>query len=472
MDNGKTVFGLIVGNRGFFPDHLCLEGRKLMIEVLEKAGYEVIVLSTNDTPFGSVETWQHARACAELFHKNADRIDGIIVTLPNFGDEKAVADTLRMAGLQVPVLMHAFPDDPKRMTIKDRRDSFCGKMSACNNLMQYGIRYSLTELHTVEPDSGSFAADLSRFAACCRVYRGLRGARVGAVGARPAAFNTVRFSEKILEAGGISVETIDLFEVFGRVGKLGNGEEAVKAKLAALKKYIPTGGIPEEALMKMAKFGVFMDQWTEENELDATAVQCWTAMEEYFGIVPCSVMSMLSDRLIPSACEVDITGAIGMLALRYASDKPSALLDWNNNYGDDPDKCVMFHCSNLPKSVFKEVKMNYQEIIAATVGKENTYGTCAGTIAAGPFSFARVSTDDLRGSIRAYVGEGEIVDDPLDTFGGTGVARIPNLQGLLHMICSRGFEHHVAINQSQVAAGVFEALCNYLGWDVYLHDLQ
>jgi L-fucose isomerase-like protein len=469
MEKKRTTFGLIVGNRGFFPDHLCLEGRKIMTQVLEKVGYDVVSLSEDETPFGSVETWQHARACADLFRRNADRIDGIIVTLPNFGDEKAVADTLRMAGLRVPVLIHAFPDDPKRMTIKDRRDSFCGKMSVCNNLTQYGIRYSLTELHTVQPDSGSFAADLSRFAACCRVYRGLHGARIGAVGARPAAFNTVRFSEKILEAGGISVETIDLFDVFGRVGKLRDGDEAVKVKLAELKRYIPTGGVPEEAIMKMAKFGVFMDRWTEENELDATAVQCWTAMEEYFGIVPCSVMSMLSDRLLPSACEVDITGAIGMLALRHASGKPSALLDWNNNYGDDPDKCVVFHCSNLPKSVFKEVKMDYQEIIAGTVGKENTFGTCSGTIAPGPFSFARVATDDVNGCIRAYVGEGEILEDPLDTFGGTGVARIPDLQGLLRFICSHGFEHHVAINQAKVAEGLFEALCNYLDWDVYLH---
>jgi L-fucose isomerase-like protein len=355
------------------------------------------------------------------------------------------------------------------MTIKDRRDSFCGKMSVCNNLMQYGIRYSLTALHTVAPDSDSFREDLRRFAACCRVYRGLHGARLGAVGARPSAFNTVRYSEKILEASAISVETIDLFDVFGRVNKLSDNDREVKEKLALLKKYVSTTGIPEGSLVKMAKFGVFMDAWTAENELDATAVQCWTAMEEYFGVVPCTVMSSLSDRLLPSACEVDITGAVGMLALRHASGRPSALLDWNNNFGEDPDRCVVFHCSNLPKSVFREVKMDYQEIIAGTVGKNNTYGTCVGSIAPGPFSYARVSTDDLNGTIRAYLGEGEIVDDQLETFGGYGVARIPDLQSLLRYICSKGFEHHVAINQSQVAAGVFEALHDYFGWDVYYH---
>jgi L-fucose isomerase-like protein len=429
----------------------------------------VVALNPEDTPFGSVETWQHARACADLFKREASRIDGIIVTLPNFGDEKAVADTLRLAGLDVPILIHAFPDDPKRMSIKDRRDSFCGKMSVCNNLMQYGVKYSLTDMHTVHPESDAFRKDLVTFAACCRVYRGLRGARLGAVGARPSAFNTVRYSEKILEENGISVETIDLFDVFGRVDGMGDGDKRVKEKLAQIKDYVPTTGVPADSLTKMAKLGVFMDEWSQEQELNATAVQCWTAMEEYFGIVPCTVMSMLSDRLLPSACEVDITGAIGMLAMAYASGKPSALLDWNNNFGDDADKCVVFHCSNLPKTLFSEVKMDYQEIIAGTVGKNNTFGTCVGTVAAGPFSFTRVSTDDMNGTVRAYLGEGEIVDDALETFGGYGVAHIPGLQSLLNHICSRGFEHHVAINQARVSAGVYEALHGYFGWDVYYH---
>jgi L-fucose isomerase-like protein len=355
------------------------------------------------------------------------------------------------------------------MTVKDRRDSFCGKMSACNNLAQYGIPYSLTGLHTVDPSSKAFRKDLKNFAACCRVVRGLRGARIGALGARPSAFNTVRFSEKVLEANGISVDVIDLFDAFGRIGKLNDSDKRVKSKYEDLIKYVTIGEVPEEALLKMAKLGVFMDEWAAENEFDATAVQCWTAMQDYFGIVPCTVMSRLSDSLLPSACEVDITGAIGMLALTCASGKPSALLDWNNNYGDDPDRCVVWHCSNLPRSVFKEAHMSYHEIIAKTIDKDKTFGTCYGQIKAGPFTFARVSTDDLKGRIRAFVGEGEIIDQKLETFGGFGVAHIPKLQSLLRYICKNGFEHHVALNQSEVSRGLHDALSTYLCWEVYLH---
>jgi L-fucose isomerase-like protein len=219
----------------------------------------------------------------------------------------------------------------------------------------------------------------------------------------------------------------------------------------------------------MAKLAVVIDDWMDENELDASAVQCWTAIEELYGIVPCTVMSMMSDRLVPSACEVDVTGAIGMYALALAAQTPAALLDWNNNYGDDPNKCVLFHCSNLPKSCFADLKMGWQDIIGGTVGNENTFGTCIGRIKTGPFTYCRVSTDDLEGTVRAYLGEGQFTDDPLDTFGGAGVAYIPDLQGLVRYICEMGFEHHVAITHAQVADAITEALDNYMGWDVYQH---
>jgi L-fucose isomerase-like protein len=463
------TFGVIVGNRGFFPDHLAKSGRAEMLAGVEKAGYRAVAVTAEETKFGAVETRAEAARCAELFQRHRDQIEGIIVTLPNFGDERAVADTLRIAGLNVPVLVQATPDTPGRMTIRDRRDSFCGKMSVCNNLTQYGIPYSLTTRHTEAPDSEFFRNDLDWFAAVCRVARGLRRLRIGAIGARPAAFNTVRYSEKILEANGISVETIDLSEILGRIARMADQDSAAQAKLEQIQRYVSTDRVPAEALLKMAKLGAVVDGWMRETDVSISAVQCWTSLEEYFGVVPCTVMSMMSENLMSSACEVDICGVVGMHALQLASQTPSALLDWNNNYGDDPDKAVCFHCSNLPKHFFKEVRMDFQEIIAGTVGKENTFGTCVGRVKSGPMSYARFSTDDRTGSIRGYVGEGQFTNDPLDTFGGAGVVHIPKLQELLRYICERGFEHHVAANLAQVAPAVHEATTRYLGWSVIQH---
>jgi L-fucose isomerase-like protein len=465
----KMTFGIVVGNRGFFPGHLANSGREEMIAAVESAGDKAIVLSAEDTTYGAVETFSDAIRCSDLFKKHAVEIDGIIVTLPNFGDERGVADTLRHSGLNVPVLIQATPDRSDAMTIATRRDSFCGKMSACNNLMQYGIPYSLTTLHTESPASAEFKADLEWFSAVCRIVKGLKNLRIGSIGARPAAFNTVRYSERIMETNGISIEPIDLSEIFGRINRLADADDAAQAKLAAIKKYVTTSGIPDAALLKMAKLGAVVDGWMKEKAVTISAVQCWTSFEEYFGVVPCTIMSMMSNDLIPSACEVDVPGTLSMYILALASGTPSALLDWNNNYGSHPDKCVCFHCSNLPKHFFKEVRMDYQEIIAGTVGKENTFGTCVGRVKAGAMSFARYSTDDRRGVIRGYTGAGKFTDDPLETFGGAGVVEIPQLQKLLKYICREGFEHHVAANFSDVSKAVHEATVRYLGWESHYH---
>jgi L-fucose isomerase-like protein len=466
-----VTLGLIVGNRGFFPAHLCDSGRAEILQTLAQAGFKVVALPTDATKFGAVESLSDAEACARLFREQASTIDGLLVTLPNFGDERAVANTIRWSGLRVPVLVHAFKDSTGRMTIKDRRDAFCGKMSVCNNLRQYDIPFSLTRLHTVNPAEPSFAEDLKDFAVTCRVVGALRELRIGALGARPTAFNTVRYSEKLLERSGISVETLDLFELFGWVGRLKDDDPAVLAKWDEIHKYVVATGVPKVSLVKMAKFGVAVETWMARARLKATAIQCWTAMQEFFGVVPCTLMSMMSNMGLSSACEVDIMGTVAMYAMAQASGRPSALVDWNNNYGDDPDKGVVFHCSNLPKDLFEgHPTMDYQEIIAGTVGKENTYGTVVGRLQQTPVTYLRCATDDSAGVLRAYLGEGELTQDPLQTFGGVGVVRVPRFQALLRHICENGFEHHVAINPTRLAAGLREALGRYCGWEIHHHE--
>ncbi|MCH8121302.1 MAG: L-fucose/L-arabinose isomerase family protein [Planctomycetes bacterium] len=466
----KTTFGVIVGNRGFFPDALAKEGRKDILDVLKKNGFNSVALSMQQTKYGAVETFEDAKKCAALFAEKSDKIDGVIVTLPNFGDEKGVAETIKRSGLNVPILIHAEPDAQDKMSIANRRDSFCGKISVCNNLRQAGIPYTLTNSHTVKVTSAEFKKDLDDFASVCRIVKGLKNARFGAIGARTGAFNTVRYSEKILELSGISIETIDLSEVLGRVALLADNDRGVKKKLNAIQNYIPTKSVPADKLLKMAKFGYVVDKWVRETELDGTAIQCWTALEEFFGIVPCTLMSIMSESLVPSACEVDIAGLLGMYILQLAGGMPSAILDWNNNYGSDPDKTVLFHCSNLPKSFFENSKMDYQEIIAGAVGKDNTYGTIVGRIAPGKATFCRTTTDDAAGIIGVYVGEGEFTNDKLDTFGGYGVMKIANLQELMQYVCKMGFEHHVAVSRTEKADAIAEALDNYMGWEVYRHE--
>ncbi len=470
MAGKKTCLGLVVGNRGFFPDDLARKGHSDMTSRLKALGYNVVVLDKKTSKFGCVETWREAKECAALFRRHADEIDGIVVTLPNFGDERAVADTIKLARLDVPVLIHAWPDAGKSMGIDHRRDAFCGKISVCNNLVQYATPFSLTDRHTVDPDSDEFAREIEWFAAVCRVVKGVRRCRIGALGARPAPFNTTRYSEKLLQEAGVTVETLDLSEVFAAMDKLEDGDRKVQGAVRRVGNHVDTNDAPKGSLVKMGKLAVTLEQWMSDAELDALAIQCWTSLEENMGIVPCTVMSMFSESLRPAACEVDVTGALAMFSLVLAAQQPAFIVDWNNNYGDDPDKCVMFHCSNFPKSCFPECRMGTQDILADAVGKENSWGTVTGRVRPGPMTFARITTWDDEGTIGAYVGEGEFTEDPVNTFGGYGVAHIPGLQPLLQYICENGFEHHVAVNYGKAGRALFEAFDKYLGWDVYRHQ--
>lgn len=469
MSNRSATLGVIYGNRDFFPDHLVTEARAEVAAVLARLGAKAIQLGEGDSKLGGVETYAEARQCAELLKKHREEIDGVLVVLPNFGDEKGVADTLKLAGLNVPVLIQAYPDDLDRLDVARRRDGYCGKISVCNNLVQAGIKFSLTRKHVVRPSDESFVSDLKNFIAVCRVVNGLRGVRLGAVGARPGAFNTVRYSEKILERHGISVTTVDLSDILGKAERLDAGASVVAAKLAEIKGYLPSQGVGEKSLVQMAKMGVVLSEWMQANALDATAIQCWTSVQMNYGCNTCTLMSMMSEGFMPSACEVDVTGALTMYAMQLASGSPSALVDWNNNYADDENKCVLFHCGNWAKSFIPDGKMATAPILGTVVGEENTYGALAGRTPAGPLTYGRVTTADAEGAIRAYVGEGDLTNDPLKTFGTRAVARVPDLRRLMAYVCKQGFEHHVVMNQSHTAGVLAEAWGNYLGWDVYQH---
>jgi L-fucose isomerase-like protein len=468
VSNAATL-AVIYGNRDFFPDVLVSEARRDIGRLFEALGIRAVQLRDEDTKLGGVETHADARRCADLFRAHAHEIDGVLVCLPNFGDEKAVADTLKLARLDKPILVQAYPDDLKQLSVARRRDAFCGKISVCNNLAQAGIPFSLTSRHVCRPDASSFRADLERFLGVCRVVRGLRGVRLGAVGARPGAFNTVRYSEKILERHGISVTTVDLSEIMGTANKLDRDAAAVRAKLADIQRYAAAPDVPDDRMLQMARIGAALSQWIEANALDATAIQCWTSVQQNFGCNVCTLMSMMSESFMPSACEVDVTGVLTMYAMQLASKSPAALVDWNNNYADDDDKCVLFHCGNWAKSFLPQIKISNAPIIGTSVGVENTYGALDGRTPANRLTYGRLSTADNEGTIIGYVGEGELTNDPLDTFGTRAVAHVPELQKLMRYICARGFEHHAVMTLSHSADILMEALGNYLGWAVHDH---
>jgi L-fucose isomerase-like protein len=468
----KITFGLIVGTRGFFNSTLAVEGKRELVELMAKLGYDYVVLPNDATPTGVVETIQDARKVAELFSANRHRINGIIISLPNFGDELGIVNAVEWSKLNVPILVHASDDQIDKGTIAERRDSFCGKLSVCNNLYQHDIPFTLTTLHTCKITSLEFEADVNKFAATCRVVGGLTDARIGAIGARPAGFQTVRFSEKLLQKTGITVVPVDLSEILAAAEKIGNDSPELKRKLDEIHAY---GKIPEnvakENIRKQAKFGLSCEKWITGNEIDAAAFQCWTSIQENYGCAACLSMSMLGDKLLPGACEVDVCGAVSMYALTLASGKASAILDWNNNFGDDRNKCISWHCGNYPKSfVEAPIEISNLQIMGTIVGEDKCFGAVKGKINEGPFTFFRISTDDAKGQIKTYLGVGEYTNDAVELDGGTAICKINDLQKLMKHLCKNGFEHHVAMVRGNVTDIIDEAVGTYLKWDLYRHQ--
>ena len=472
MIQKKITFGVIVSTRNIFNARLASEQRRKVLALLTRLGFDYVIPDEKATPAGAIETRSDAKICAELFKTHRDVIDGVLVILPNFGDEQGIVQTLDLAKLDVPVLVQACRDEVDKVDVKSRRDAFCGKISVCNNLYQYKIPFTDTTEHTCDIDSDLFKQDVQFFAAVCRVVKGLKHARIGAFGTRPGAFQTVRYSEKILQASGITVVPVDLSEIVARAQALDEKASAVKEKLAAIKDYgkIPAN-IGAESVLRQAKLSVVLDELMEENELDASAIQCWVSVVNNYGCATCLSMSMMGERYLPSACETDVNGVVSMYALLLAGGQIPALLDWNNNYGNEQDKCVCTHCSNYPKSFMgSEIEISKLDVLGTVLDREKCFGAIKGKVAPGPMSFFRISTDDTQGRITSYMGQGQFTDDPFGMDGGIAVCRVERLRTLLAYLCRHGFEHHVGMVRGHCADVIHEAVSKYMKWDTYYHN--
>ena len=466
MRNGKTCFGVIIGTRAYFNSELARDVRKQLLKTISDLGFEYVILPEDATPTGSssIETREDGLKVARQFRQHRDEIDGIVVSLPNFGFEIGIINAISDAELNVPVLVQACDDENDKVDLDSRRDAFCGKISVCNNLYQYGIPVTDTTLHTYSIYSPMLAQDLQRL-------NGLRHCRIGQIGTRPLGFNTCRASEKLLQRSGITVVPADLSEILFAAQKIDDHDQRFIDMCTRIGNYAEVPDDYREKLKLVAKFGVAVEKWIDDNDVQAVAIQCWDSLEQNYGCAACVTMSMLGDKLIPAACETDIAGAVSMYALTLASGKASALLDWNNNFAEDRNKCVCTHCGNYPKSfVQNSLRLGPLGVLGRTLGKVKTFGAVYAKVTAGDFTFFRISTDDTKGCIKAYLGKGEITNDPYGMDGCIAVTHVDNLQTLMKYICKNGFEHHVAMCRTDVVDILNEAVETYLGWPLYVHQ--
>jgi L-fucose isomerase-like protein len=465
MNTKKSTFALFFGNRGFFPASLQAEAREELPQALKALGHQVLMLDANATRYGAVETPPEGQVYANFLKEHRGEVEGIILCLPNFGDENGAVVALKDAG--VPILIQAYPDDFDRMGPALRRDAFCGKFSIMDVFYQHQIKFTALKPHTVHPASDKFKQNIDYFDRVCRVVRETKGMVVGAIGARTSAFKTVRYDEVTLQRYGITVETADLADVIARVKAVPTGNGAYREKVNALQAYTSWQGVPDEALENIAKLGVVLDEIIAEYNMNAIAIRCWLELQQQLRISPCVLMGQLNNLGIAAACEVDVTNAIAMRILNTASGVPATVLDWNNNYGDEENKCILFHCGPVPRELMTtRGQISDHLILVNAVGEHNSYGCVVGRIAPFDMTFSSMMTD--AGVPKFYLGQGKITDDeiPGDFFGCAGVAEIDKLQDVLLHVGRSGHRHHVSVTRGHYLAPIKEALENYLGMDV------
>ncbi len=465
MTSAKSTFALFFGNRGFFPASLMEGARKQMKEVLAALGHETIMMDEDATRYGAVETTEEGRLYAAFLAKNRGRYDGVVLCLPNFGDENGAAEALKKA--DVPILVHAYPDDMNKLAPEHRRDSFCGKISIMDVFRQQGIRFTALKPHVVDPASDAFAGNIDYFDRLCRTVFGMRDVRVGAIGARTTAFKTVRIDELTLQRKGVTVETYDLSSIISQVQALSPTSDRYKEKAKRLSSYADWTGVPEEAFSTLCKLGAVLDELVETDSLHCFAIRCWLELQTQLRISPCVLLSELNDRGVAAACEVDVGSAVSMRALSLASGNPAACLDWNNNYGDDPQKCILFHCGPVPQAMMTDKgRVRDHGILANVLGDGCAFGCNVGRIKPSRMTYGNLMSEE--GRLRMYLGEGEFTADvvPPEFFGSAGVAKIENLQDVLLMIGNEGFRHHVAVSKGTVREPLAEALGKYLGYEI------
>ena len=463
------TFAICLANRGTFPGSLFDAARKDLLKALSSQGHTALMMPVGSTRHDAVGSIAEGRTYAKFLAAHRGEYDGVILSLPNFGDENGAVVALRDAGL--PILVQAYPDEPEKMGIHERRDAVCGKLAICNVLRQADVPYTLTTDFAVAPKSKAFAADIRRFAAICRIVNGLKNVNVVVIGARTTPFKTVRIDEIAFQRHGVNVETLDLADVFKLMRTA--SDKTVAAKRKELECYARRAPCCVKRIDALARLGVAIDGIISDYGLDSVAVRCWDEFQTEWGISPCVIMSMLNDRGFPAACETDVDNAVMMRAVGLAAGEGEsvAVFDVNNNYRDAKDKAIFFHCSAVPKGMLTGRGMiDDHPILAKSMGPDTSVGVHNGKMRPGPITVASLRTED--GRLKGFVTEGDVTTlNPGKGFFGTGFVfrkADGDMNGFFNYMAENGYRHHVAFAYGRNANVVREGLVKYLDYEIDL----
>lgn len=453
--------GFVPASRTIFDQELAVKVRGDVIEALRDAGLEVVAPGEGLTENGLVQTPAEAERVGRLFDQEG--VSGVVVGALNFGNEVPAALAALSRADERPVLLFGVGEEGELTREASRRDSFCGLISIATALRHREARFVFPRRAVCFPDDAEFRLAIFEFGNVCRAVAEVSGAVYGLFGPRPEEFETCAFDElSLLRKLGIRVVPVPLTTLFSLAAAV---PVEVEREIAEdMKGSVDCSGVSESDLAKMARLEAALDGIIEERGLSGLALQCWTSIQDDYGVSPCFVMSRLTDRGVPCACEVDIHGTLSMHLLSLVAGSTAGLADWNNRHYRAADVFSAWHCGVFPPSLCSgEKRLSYHNILADSTGTAvGKFGTVESRLDGGPVTMMRV-TEHPWDTWPVLIAEGDVVDVPGDSPGSHGWVRVSDLDRLYAKLL-RGFPHHTAIAAGHVG-GALMAAAYFLGLD-------
>ncbi|MDR1611723.1 MAG: fucose isomerase [Planctomycetota bacterium] len=416
-------------------------------------------------------------ALAALADAAGQGCNAALVYLGNFGPEGPT--TIFMQKFPGPVMVAAAAEEDKKVLAADRGDALCGLLNNSYNQRLRGISAYVPQYPVGLP--AQVAGQAAAFVAIARVVIGVRNLKIFTFGPRPYDFLACNAPIKPFYDLGVEVmenSELDLLLLYKDAASKKDRIAAVAEEMRAELGDGARNPYPD-LLPKLAQLEVAILDFMEKNlgaaRYAAFADKCWPAFEPAFGFVPCYVNSRLAGKGVPVACEVDLYGALSEFMCQCATLVPATLLDINNSVPGDvmpsasdlfgaavKDLFMGFHCGNTCSECLKDSKMSYQLIMKRGLepdGEPNiTRGTLEGRLKPGGITFFRLQGNP-DGRLNSYIAEGEILDIPPQTFGGTGIFAIPHFARFYrHILVAKGYPHHGAVAFKKAGGTLFEAV--------------
>jgi len=383
----------------------------------------------------------------------SDEIDALFCPHCNFGMEEAVAKLAK--SVNKPFLLWG-PRDEAPTPEGDRlRDSLCGIFATSKVLKIMNVPFTYIENCRIE--DSVFLDSLRNFIAAAAVVKKFNNLRIGQIGTRPQSFLTVMYNEEeLLKKFGIEIIPITLIEIISGMNKIINkNDERIRSSIEYYKKEFNTCNFDDNVLTKIVALKYAIRDWAEEERLSVVALQCWNALQDSIGLMPCFVNSELTGEGLPVVCETDVCGAVTAIITQVAAmgKTPTFFADLTIRHPENNNAVLLWHCGNFPYKLKKETEAG--KIIKHYMLSSNCPGVGEWEIKGGDISMCRFNGDNEK--YKFLIAEGKGVDGP-KTKGTYLWVELKDWISFEKKIVYGPYIHHIVGIHAKVSSVLKEAL--------------